>query len=49
MDRFAQCTGYTNKTIQEMHVKRSVILTDRFGPEVLSSFYFKGKVSYART
>ena len=31
-----------------MHVKRSYILTDRFGPEVFSSFEIKGKLSYAR-
>ena len=31
-------------TFAEVHVKRSVILTDRLGPNILSGFWTKGQV-----
>ena len=31
-------------TFAEVHVKRSVILTDRLGPDILSAFWTKGQV-----
>ena len=31
-------------TIMEMHIKRLVILADRFGPEILTMLEMKGQV-----
>ena len=31
-------------TFAEIHVKRSLILTDRLGPNILSAFWTKGQV-----
>ena len=36
------CVGYARFT--EMHVKWSVILADRFGPEILTMLEIKGQV-----
>ena len=39
-----QSAGYAIDDIWEMHVKRSVILKHRFGPEILNRLEIKGQV-----
>ena len=35
-------------TFAEVHVKRSVILTDRLGPDILSALWTKGQVLHRK-